>query len=69
MNATTVVIAVTVDGDHATTENMAGRLARLLDRHWDTEKLPRRVAQDIRVHKYGEGAIGDLLNKVSLGER
>lgn len=68
MNATTIVIAITVDGDHGDDQHLGDRVAQLFDRHWEADHLPRRVAQDIRVHGYGERSIGDLLNKARLGE-
>jgi hypothetical protein len=69
MNATTIVIAITVDGDHGEHQHLPDRIAQLLDRHWNTHPaLPRRVAQDIRVRRFREGAIGDMLNKACLGE-
>ena len=65
MNATTIVIAITV-ADNRHSRYIGERIAGLLDAHWDT--LPNRLAQDIRVHRHDEKAIGDMLNKAALGE-
>lgn len=69
MNATTIIIAMTVDGDHGDSQHLGERVARMLDRGWDvTPALPRRVAQDIRIHRRDERAIGNILNRASLDE-
>ncbi len=64
MNATTIIIAITVDGDNS--QYIGERVAGLLDTHWST--LPDRLAQDIRVLRHDASAIGDMLNKAALGE-
>ncbi len=68
MGATTIIIAVTVDGDGALASDISGRIAGVLDDGWTKHKMPFRLAQDIRVHRYNAGAIGDMLNKATLGE-
>ncbi len=68
MGATTIIIAVTVDGDGALANDISGRIARLLDKGWTDHNLPFRLAQDIRVHRYSAPRIGDMLNKHALGE-
>lgn len=67
-DATTIVIAVTVEGDHGENQHLGDRVANLFARHWEST-MPRRLAQDIRVLRYSTRALGDLLNKVALGER
>ncbi len=69
MRATTVTIAITVDGNHdEATQHLGGRIANLLDRYWPEARLPHRLATDIRVHLHDDDDIADLLNKVALGE-
>lgn len=68
MGATTIIIAVTVDGDGALANDISERIGRLLDAGWTDHHMPFRLAQDIRVHRYGALAIGDMLNKHALGE-
>ncbi len=68
MKATTIILAITVGPDGADNQHIGDRIAALLDRGWGEYHLPDRLAQDIRVHRHDEKAIGDILNKAVLGE-
>ena len=69
MEAYTIIIAVTINAEGLPYSTINSRVAKMFsDDNWKLAQLPSKLAQDIRIFTSNSQAIGDLLNKMRLGE-